>query len=391
VVTVIEPFLGGLVVALTLALFADGLAARARGAQRSNRSLLTPVARRSVMTIASVVSAALVVPTILPAARRGLFSFCGVCPVFSGGGEGPSGAESLVRDFLSASWYYAATVIPIFVLASLISGLLIAREERFAVKGVLGSFAFAAVLPLCSCGVVPIAHAIMRRGGRGTRDGVVFLSAAPLLSPIVVLLGFGVLGSAYVGLRLVGSLILAVVAAWVVSPLIEAKTIGGTGGAPHSVAIDPCGLDCLERTAPGGVGRASVLLAGWGVLTRLARFALYGIVLGSAFAAALPPQAVNAVARSGIAGLTASAVVGVPLNMCAGEEILLLGPLVGAGLPMGHALAFSLASTGICVSSIPLLIGVLGRRATVVLASTYLVVPVAIGAVVNLLLARPVP
>jgi uncharacterized membrane protein YraQ (UPF0718 family) len=71
--------------------------------------------------------------------------------------------------------------------------------------------------------------------------------------------------------------------------------------------------------------------------------------------------------------------------MCAGEEILLSAPLSGMGFTMGHALAFALASTGICMSSVPLLLNVLGRRATLVMVAIYLVVPFLIGLIINAL------
>jgi uncharacterized membrane protein YraQ (UPF0718 family) len=117
----------------------------------------------------------------------------------------------------------------------------------------------------------------------------------------------------------------------------------------------------------------------------LARYVLYGVVLGALFTALVPPGYVAALARAGVLSLAASVVAGVPVSMCAGEEILLAAPLVGMGLTMGHAVAFALASTGICLASVPLLVAALGRRATVALVSIYLVVPFAVGIVVNAL------
>ena len=129
----------------------------------------------------------------------------------------------------------------------------------------------------------------------------------------------------------------------------------------------------------------SVLLAGWRYLTNLIRYVLYGVVIGALFTALVPPGYVAAVIRSGVASLAAAVVIGVPINMCAGEEILISAPLVGMGLTMGHAVAFALASTGICLASVPLLIAALGRRATIALVAVYLVVPFAVGLIVNLL------
>jgi uncharacterized membrane protein YraQ (UPF0718 family) len=117
----------------------------------------------------------------------------------------------------------------------------------------------------------------------------------------------------------------------------------------------------------------------------LIAYVLYGIVFGSLVIAAVPADYVGTIVKSGILSLAAAAVVGVPINMCAGEEILLVGPLVGMGLSMGHAITFSLASTGICVGSLPLLNAVLGKRATIVMAAVYLALPFLLGLLINAL------
>jgi len=121
------------------------------------------------------------------------------------------------------------------------------------------------------------------------------------------------------------------------------------------------------------------------MLTGLITYVLFGVVLGSLFTAALPADYVGAILQSGVASMAVVVVVGVPINMCAGEEILLSAPLSGMGLTMGHAIAFALASTGICMSSVPLLLNVLGRRATLVMVAIYLVVPFLLGLLINAL------
>ena len=121
------------------------------------------------------------------------------------------------------------------------------------------------------------------------------------------------------------------------------------------------------------------MLAGWGTFTGMARYVLFGAVLGAAFAALLPPAFLTRVLGGGPLSMASAVVVGIPVNLCAGEEILLTAPLAGAGLTMGHAIAFALAGTGICLSSVPLLLRVLGRRAALAVVALYLIVPFLLG------------
>lgn len=367
-----EAFLGAAVVALTLIVGAGMIMARA-GRPLTKGVAATPRTRTALMAVFSVLAALVVFPSLVPAARRGIFAFCGVCPIGTVATGGPESFVGFLNTFLLAAWYYAATVLPVFVLSCLLSGVLIAKAGRVRIRGVLPAFGLAAVLPVCSCGVIPIAKTMIERGGSGARDGLVFLATAPLLSPIIVSLAFTLLGGGYLVLRIIASLLLALAVALLVRPFLSPPAEAPAAYTPSATCA----------TTPGAGG--SVLLAAWRMLAGLTRYVLFGVVLGSLFTAALPADYVGAILQSGVASMAAVVVVGVPINMCAGEEILLSAPLSGMGLTMGHALAFALASTGICMSSVPLLLNVLGRRATLVMVAIYLVVPFLIGIIVNAL------
>ncbi len=407
----LQTLLGVGVLALTVLAFLDRRA-RAHGRKLLRAPAVTPAVLQAATILVAVLSALLIAPALFPRLRIGLFAFCAVCPMGTiAQGETITLGE-FIGAFLLACWYYAATVIPVFIVASFLSGILIAKSHRIRVRGVFGSFALAAILPVCSCGVIPLAKTMIDRGGSGARDGLVFLATAPLLSPIIVLLGIEILGGGYVLLRIAASLILAVVIAFVVRPFLSAATLGRTStrSAPETcaaaasdgginAAIDPAAA-CLTTSATGavpatGIGAVpaiaagehdgSVLAAGRSMFASLIAYVLYGIVFGSLVIAAVPADYVGTIVKSGILSLAAAAVVGVPINMCAGEEILLVGPLVGMGLSMGHAITFSLASTGICVGSLPLLNAVLGKRATIVMAAVYLALPFLLGLLINAL------
>jgi uncharacterized membrane protein YraQ (UPF0718 family) len=127
-----------------------------------------------------------------------------------------------------------------------------------------------------------------------------------------------------------------------------------------------------------------VLDAGWRTLTSLFRYVLTGVVLGALVAATVPSGAVATALSAGPLATAAVVVAGVPINMCAGEEILVAAPFVGAGLTMGQAIAFALAGAGVCLGCIPLFAAVLGRRATLAVVALYLVAPLIIGVLLDL-------
>jgi len=390
-----EVLLGAIIVTL-VAVLAAGTILRRAGRPLTKILAATPRTRTALMIVFSVLAALAVFPSLVPAARRGIFSFCGVCPIGTVATGGPESFVGFLDTFFLAAWYYSATVLPVFVLGCLFSGVLIAKSHRVRMRGVLPAFGLAALLPVCSCGVIPIAKTMIDRGGSDARDGLVFLATAPLLSPIIVFLAFTLLGGSYLVLRVVSSLVLALAVALIVRPFLsspaEAPRAPSTARAAGVTTPGAsCTLSLACATAPGASCATapglddSVLLAAWRMLTGLITYVLFGVVVGSLFTAALPADYVGAILQSGVVSMAAVVVVGVPINMCAGEEILLSAPLSSMGLTMGHALAFALASTGICMSSVPLLLKILGRRATLVMVAIYLVVPFLLGLLVNAL------
>jgi len=181
----LETLLGAGVLAITISAFFDRRA-RARGGKLFRAPAITPVVLQALTILLAVLSTLLIAPALFPKLRTGLFAFCSVCPIATVAQGDAVTPGQFMGTFLLACWYYAATVIPLFIVASLLSGLLIAKSHRIRVHGVFGSFALAAILPVCSCGVIPLAKTIIDRGGTGPRDGLVFLATAPLLSPIII-------------------------------------------------------------------------------------------------------------------------------------------------------------------------------------------------------------
>lgn len=381
-----QAFMGGVVVLLTLAIALDGGPSRRRLLGRGLP--MSEGARRGLMGFLVAVSAILAAPAVIPPLRGLFFAFCGSCPLPVVGTAAAVSAPDILRTFFLGIWYYTATVLPVFVLACLMSGALTARGT-IRMKGILGAFGLAAVLPVCSCGVIPLGKAMIDSGGRSVRAGLMFIAAAPLLSPIILILGWSVLGPGYVAVRVVASFIMGAAVALVVPYFLDARA--AQGGA----SSDPGKQDDAAGPLPGAcddcvaVPRGSALAAGWSTLTGLFRYVLYGIVLGAGVAAALPAGLVANVLGAGALSTAAAVVIGVPVNLCAGEEILLTAPLAGMGFTMGHAVAFALAGTGICVSSLPLLRAVLGRRAVLVMVALYLVVPFALGTLIASIPAAP--
>jgi uncharacterized membrane protein YraQ (UPF0718 family) len=78
--------------------------------------------------------------------------------------------------------------------------------------------------------------------------------------------------------------------------------------------------------------------------------------------------------------------IGIPVYFCNGADILFLHPLVKfSGLPLGTAIAFSLTSTSVCISSIILLIKFIGKNLTFIIVASIMSITFVLSYLIHLI------
>jgi len=131
-------------------------------------------------------------------------------------------AATAVSSMLRVFGDSALDVVPLFLLAIFIGALIEEFvSERFIARFMtgrnpgtmlLGSFV-GALIPLCTCGMVPLAVALRRRGG-DLKHTFGFLTAGAAVSIPVLLLTWRLLGPSWVGIRLLASMALGLLAGY---------------------------------------------------------------------------------------------------------------------------------------------------------------------------------
>jgi uncharacterized membrane protein YraQ (UPF0718 family) len=193
-----------------------------------------------------------------------------------------------------------------------------------------------------------------------------------------MVMSYGVIGVEYLILRIVAVFLLAIGAGVLIERLVPTEEM--------DEATPICKL-CKSCTSPTATGAASSgLIAGWNLMIYLLPYIFFGLITGAVIATYVPVFMISKYLGSDILGLIAAVTIGIPIFLCSGEEIVMLKPLLDMGLPMGHAIAFTLAANGICVSSIAVLLGVLGRKTTVYLTISFWVGSFVLGYLINIIL-----
>jgi uncharacterized membrane protein YraQ (UPF0718 family) len=286
------------------------------------------------------------------------------------------GLEAFVKGFMTNLFLFSIKTFPFVVGGCLVAGLVMKYfTARWSLPRTMpGAMLLGAVLPLCSCGAVPLTRGMMTMK-IPTRVIIAFLVVTPILNPFVIVMSYGVIGFWYTFFRISGTFLLA----WIMGVLIERFA------PPEDVGkMSPLSSFCNSCASKNAPQSSSGLINGLKLMGMLHRYIIIGVILGALIAAYFPMTLVTKYLGSNILGLVLAVSIGVPLYLCTGEEVIFLKPLMDLGLPLGHAIAFTISANGICITSIFLLIGVLGRRTAIALTGLFWILPLILGYVINM-------
>ncbi len=292
-------------------------------------------------------------------------------------------------DFGRTVWSIAVEAGP-WVLLSLVAGGLVRefvatsrlknRINRHGIAGLSGAVLLGAMLPICSCGVVPLAVSLYRTGLR-TGTVMAFTAATPIINPAAVILSLALLGpritAAYVLLGLILPVLLG---------LATERWGDGPAGADAGAAAVR-GLP-LEAVPPAGPLGTRVLRAlRWGFLElgpSIGFYLLVGILLAAVVMVLVPQSWIADYLGGGsVLGLVAVAVFGASIYVCAVANIPLAATLLAAGAGPGAAIVFLVTGTATNLPELLALYHTIGRRTVLIYTSVLVVASFVAGMLVN--------
>jgi len=301
-----------------------------------------------------------------------------------------------VIEIVVASWSVLTEMSPYLLLGFFFAGVLsvlISPEwvERHLGGSGLGQVfkasLFGVPLPLCSCGVLPVAASLRRQGAsRGATTS--FLLSTPQTGVDSIAVTYALLGPFIAVLRPLAALVTGVVGGTLV------HAVGERNGADAAPAEAPssCAMDgCCEDDAGHRHSFVDALRYGFVTLPRdIGRALLVGVLLSGLIAALIAPDALRAYLGGGLLPILAAMAIGVPLYVCATASTPIALSLIVAGLSPGAALAFLISGPATNSAALTTLWKVLGRRTTMVYLVTVALGAVGVGLLVDGIIASGV-
>ncbi len=280
-----------------------------------------------------------------------------------------------------------------WIIASLFAAGLIyeylgtSRLSRFMRHQGPGSLAGAlwvgALLPICSCGVIPLAIGLRLAGVR-LAAVMTFAAATPIINPAAVLLSYALLGP---------QITLAYVVFGLTVPVLAGLVVERFGTQPETAVATRLKSCCSSNGGCTGRtetrGQRFVRAVRWGFLELGPTLGLYlavGIVLAALVITLAPSQWIpeHLGASAPLASLLIVSLLGMVIYVCAVAHIPLVAALLVAGASPGVAIVFLVTGA---VTNLPELIAlqrILGRVTIAVYVSVLVVASVLAGWLLNL-------
>ncbi|MFH0964953.1 MAG: SO_0444 family Cu/Zn efflux transporter [Planctomycetota bacterium] len=245
------------------------------------------------------------------------------------------------------------------VLSVLISPETIERHLGGAGLGsVIKSSIFGVPLPLCSCGVIPVA-ASLRRHGASPAATAAFLLSTPQTGVDSILVTLSLLGPLLAVYRPVAALATGILGGWLVS-LVTSRY---EGAAPvPSRCTDAC---CVNPTNRSKLSRA-LRYAFLTLPQDIAKPLLAGLLVAGMITALVPAQSIPPALAGGLLGMILMMLVGIPVYVCATASVPIAAALIMKGVSPGAALVFLMTGPATNAATIATVWKIMGRRVAVV-------------------------
>ena len=290
--------------------------------------------------------------------------------------------QSCVLNSVLPKWAFILyeNLIELFlvVIAGIFAAALIekyfSRVKRFIPKNCITAFIYASVIPICSCSAIPFVKSLENK--IPYRALITFIIAAPLLNPYIVIISITVLGYKYAILRIVCSFILTVSIGYIVGFFSNLK----------GFALDQQDAGC-RGNSKCSLKNVSVFLSSMNIIKKIAPFILAAGLLSFSFEMIDPTGWLKSIElNDSIPGTMAAVVIGIPIYFCNGADVLFLKPFVHHGaISAGTAMAFSLTSTSICLSSLVMLIKYIGKGNTIIILLSIFMVTLLLSLIIHIL------
>lgn len=288
----------------------------------------------------------------------------------------------VVQNILMEMWDLLGEMSLYLIFGFFIAGLLSVLVSPSTVEKHLGGHGIKPLikatlagvpLPLCSCGVIPVATSIRRHGAsRGAT--ISFLMSTPQIGVDSILVTYSLLGGVFAIFRPIVSIVSGFISGLMIN-FIDARR------PQKDQEIPACEGDCCNLGRPKRNRFYQVLHHGFVVLPAdIGKSLLVGILIAGLIAVFVPAEYFSQTFMSGgIGAMLVMMAVGIPSYVCASASVPMAMALMAKGVSPGAALVFLISGPATNAAAIATIWRIMGSRTTGIYLLTTAVTALAAG------------
>jgi uncharacterized protein len=287
----------------------------------------------------------------------------------------------LLLNISNTIWTVAAQMSPYLLFGFLVAGLLSAFISPQTVerhlsgtpwKSSIKAALFGVPMPICSCGVIPLA-ATLRKHGASRGATAAFLASTPQTGVDSLMITYALLGWIFALFRAVVAFLSGIfcgLAVEAVSPKTDNHTPENSPAAPKQVHKS----------------FSAILRYGFITLPRdISKSILIGIALSGLISALVPDNYfADNIGHSPIAMLI-MLLIGIPLYVCSAGSVPIALAFIKAGISPGAALVFLITGPATNAATLTTLWAIIGKKQLVLFLITLSLTALGAGFIMNLI------
>ncbi|MFP4522589.1 MAG: permease, partial [Fibrobacterota bacterium] len=272
----------------------------------------------------------------------------------------------ILNSFLSETWSLYNEMAIYLLFGFFVAGILhVFFPQKFVAKhlgkssvgSVLKSSAFGVPLPLCSCGVIPVA-ASMRKKGASRGAAISFLISTPQIGADSFMITYSLIGWVFAVFR-IGAAFITAVAAGLITNFTGKKERENDKESGNNIVV-PDSETVSDRL------KVIHRYIQYDLFASIARYLLIGILLGGLISAAVPDGFFKGFLGNQFLSMLIMLAVATPLYVCATASTPIAASLLMKGISPGAALVFLLAGPATNTVTITTVAKSLGKRTAII-------------------------
>lgn len=282
----------------------------------------------------------------------------------------------LVATFFDSLWQLSIAMAPYILFGLIFAGILheivpdtIVTKHlgKSNVSSVVKSTIFGIPLPVCSCGVIPLATSI-KKSGASKGSTLSFLISTPITGVDSIMATYGIFGWIFTIYRAITSMIIAMVAGILTNIFDKDEEPIKAPKSPFSFSIHPPTtqsepISCCSTQKSDSFSFTNALKYAFNTLFKdITKPLLIGLLLGAAITTMIPENLSDLLKEYNWISYIIVIAIAVPMYVCATASLPIAAGLMLSGVSAGAAFVFLSAGPATNTVTIGVVKKMLGNR-----------------------------